>query len=190
MRTPRDLRLFALPCLVAALLVGCSASPDADPPGAPSAADLERLEELGEELRDAWEQLPEGPRTAHLQVGDCWGKQDDIDLEGHSCAEPHVYEVVGVVDDFDPAAFEGDGLSWLDAEIAKDEARTAICESAFEQYFGMPLHSDPVAGIAVDATPDYPMMPNLVVCSAHSGPDIEYYRGEVAGSYADRGFVN
>lgn len=164
----------------------------ADPPadlGADLEADLEELERLSEELQSAYDDLPEEFRGTALQVGDCWGVSGGVDFDPRPCTAPHIYEVIAVVDDFDPAEHVEQGLDWLAELQAEQEARDELCRTAFADYFGYPyLPSD--HGIAVEPTPEYPMEPNLVVCSAHSAPDVEYYRGEVEGSFADRGLTS
>lgn len=180
------------------LLGACASGGQGQPSGLPPQDNdsvQSDLEEAWKDLDEAWDDLPPEYRDQPLEVGDCWGRAPEhgVDLDARDCSEPHVYEIFAVIDDFDPEHFEADDASWIETQRAVAEARRDLCEAAFESYLGYPFTSDDPAishhGIAVDDTPDYPMSPHLVVCSAHSAPDVEVYRGEVQGSLADRGFT-
>lgn len=148
----------------------------------------ELMEEYHEEFGDSSE-LPGGFGSVPLQVGDCWGIESDIDFDPRPCSQAHIYEVNAVIDDFDPADYAEPGyedLGGFEQGQAEYEARISACEAAFAGYFGYPHDTD--HGIAYEPTPEHGI-PDLVVCSAHSSPDVEFYRDEVEGSLEDRGFI-
>jgi hypothetical protein len=116
-----------------------------------------------------------------IAVGHCWGRDAEVELDPFPCSEPHVYEVVGIIEDWDRDQYSGS----FDAMVEGDEAMMDACEAAGIAYFGY----DPLdEGIIVDHDqPQYWGHEDKLVCSAHSGPGTEYVRDEVVGSYADRG---
>lgn len=117
-----------------------------------------------------------------LAVGDCFGLEDEIQLDPIPCSGPHIYEVVGIVLDWPHEDYKGS----FEARVAGDEAMMRACEAEATSYFGY----DPVdVGIMVDHDrPQFWGHEDKVVCSAHSGPDVETVRDEVVGSFEDRGW--
>ncbi|NDL60662.1 septum formation family protein [Phytoactinopolyspora mesophila] len=120
-----------------------------------------------------------------LRTGQCWGLKESVEQDPIPCDQPHVYEVVGVFDDFDHDKSEGP----LTFEELQEEtaAKRELCEGAFAEYFGFSYEEQDTPTIVVDPMPTYLGQPELVVCSAHSGPGVETYMDEVVGSFADRG---
>ncbi|MBB0231946.1 septum formation family protein [Streptomyces calidiresistens] len=118
---------------------------------------LKELEDL--EGMDGWEGLGTG---APLNVGDCWGRATTVDHDPRSCDEPHVFEVVGVHEGFE--APEGEGLAGMQAE---QEARDAICEGLFAEYFGVSYNDQPTPMILVTPEP-VEMGSDRIVCSAYT----------------------
>jgi hypothetical protein len=179
--SPRRVTAWLLPTLIVGLAVlsGCSdneaerddgsqESPtSAVDPGASSG-------EVGGEVG-----LPVSEVT--LDVGDCWGRDDEIVLDPIPCSGPHIFEVVGMVTDWDHEQYAGG----FEQGVAEDEAMRDLCDGFAADYF----RRDPLDdGIATDhGEPKYYGQPEVVVCSAHSGPGVDPFRSEIEGSFADRG---
>lgn len=117
-----------------------------------------------------------------LSLGDCWGLEDEIELDPIPCDGPHVFEVVGIIEDWPYEQYEGG----FEEGAAGEDAMMDACDVEAAAYFGY----DPLdEGIMVDHdTPAFWGREDVVFCSAHSGPDVEYVRDEVVGSFADRGW--
>ncbi|MQS08738.1 septum formation family protein [Streptomyces alkaliphilus] len=143
-------------------------APPAAGAGEPDRADMAEweaeLEEALKELEDleGLEGLDDFGTGAPLNVGDCWGRATTVDHDPRSCDEPHVFEVVGVHEGFE--APEGEGLAGMQAE---EEAKEAICEGLFAEYFGVPYNDQPLPMILVTPEP-VEMGSDRIVCSAYT----------------------
>ncbi|GAB3116246.1 hypothetical protein GCM10027160_24820 [Streptomyces calidiresistens] len=91
-------------------------------------------------------------------VGDCWGGADAADRDPRPCEEPHVYEVIGV----------HDGVGEAD-----DAARTALCETSFADYFGVPPQEQGSPGLVIVPEP-VPAEADRVVCSVYTSTSEEH----------------
>lgn len=183
------------------VLVGCAGGPEGEEPVAPpppgtaatthqsSPGPASPSEVAEPEASSAASDAEEGGlddilggTNLPLAVGDCFGLEDEIQLDPIPCSGPHIFEVVGIVLDWPYEDYEGS----FEAGVAGDEAMRQACKSQATAYFGY----DPVdAGIMVDHNqPQFWGHEDKVVCSAHSGPDVETVRDEVVGSFEDRGW--
>lgn len=157
--------------MVPLAVAGCS-TPESDDDTAPD----ETTAAAGSEgetspVEDGLDLLTDEP---DLAIGDCWGLEDEIMLDPVPCDGPHIYEVVGIVEDWE-----------FELSIEADQAMMDACDAEAAAYFGY----DPVdEGIMV--APGEPKFAgqDLLYCSAHSGPDVEFVGDEVTGSFADRGW--
>lgn len=167
--------------LAAALsLAGCSGSSDSDEDfAAPPTAEETGTDpsEYDQELEDDESSLG-SVGGGHLQVGECWGLEDDVtSMSAIPCDGPHIYEVFASLDDFD--------YEQCNDIIAETEAREEYCEDAFSAYFDFPYEGQDTPIINSDAQPVYGDK-NVLVCSAHSGPGAGS-KQDVTGSFEDRG---
>lgn len=164
--------------LTAVLLSGCG---DEDPSTDEAAPATETSAEAGEE-QPSLDELTGLTSEFPLEVGDCWGLEDEIQLDPIPCDGPHIYEVAGIIYDWDYEQYQGG----FEEGVAGDEAMTDACAAEAAAYFGY----DPIdQGIMVDHNePKFWGHEDKVVCSARSGPDVEFVEDEVVGSFADRGW--
>ncbi|MDB1087971.1 hypothetical protein PJ985_10375 [Streptomyces sp. ACA25] len=104
-----------------------------------------------------------GDTSTDLTVGDCWGRAGKVDHDPRHCSEPHVFEVVGIDEEFD--------LGGADDLRAVAEARQERCEAHFAEYFGVGYNEQ--GNPRYDVT-DEPAIMNpgsetmLLVCSAYT----------------------
>lgn len=167
--------------LAAALaLAGCSGSSDSDEHfAAPPTAEEAGTDALEHDQELEYDENPFGAfGGGHLQVGECWGLEDDVtSVSAIPCDGPHIYEVFASLDDFDYEQY--------DDIIAETKAREEYCEDAFSAYFGFPYEGQDTPIINSDAQPVYGDK-NVLVCSAQGGPGAGSKR-DVIGSFEDRG---
>ncbi|SFF17595.1 hypothetical protein SAMN04488035_1810 [Flavimobilis marinus] len=122
-----------------------------------------------------------GQTEMPLEVGDCWGLEDEIQLDPIPCEGPHIYEVAAVIEDWPYEQYEGG----FEKGVEGDKAQHAACDAAAAAYFG-PGYQD--KGIVIDHNePKFMGHEDKIVCSAHGDPATETYEEEVTGSYESRG---
>ncbi|MCE7083024.1 septum formation family protein [Streptomyces sp. ST2-7A] len=152
----------------------CSSGPESPAAAPPVAEDFDAAEweaELEEALKDLEEMGDPGDLVGWddfgtgepLKVGDCWGRGTTVDHDPRSCTEPHVFEVVGVHEGFE-APEGGEGLDGMRAE---QDAKDAICEGLFAEYFGVSYNDQPLPMILVTPEP-VEMGSDRIVCSAYT----------------------
>ncbi len=167
--------------LATVLLAGCGDDDPSADEAAPTTDPAVAVEADEEEPVDAGD-LSGLTSDFPLEVGDCWGLEDEIELDPIPCDGPHIYEVAGIIYDWDYEQYEGG----FEEGVAGDEAMADACAAEAAAYFGY----DPIdQGIMVDHNePKFWGHEDKVVCSAHSGPDVEFVEDEVVGSFEDRGW--
>jgi hypothetical protein len=121
-----------------------------------------------------------GDTEVTLDVGDCWGLEDEVQLDPIPCDGPHIYEVVAIIEEWDHEPYEGG----FDARAAGEDALRDACDAASAGYFGGVVPEG--VTIAYDE-PEFMGRRDIVVCSAHGDMDTEVFREEVTSSYEDRG---
>lgn len=178
--------------LTAVLLAACGSSDDADPTPAPSSATTTTPDDATGDTGDATgdadaddEELSLddllGQTEITLAVGDCWGREDEIELDPIPCDGPHIYEVAAIIEDWPYEQYEGG----FEKGVEGDEAQRDACNAAARTYFGGDFSEQ---GITVAHNqPQFMGHEDTIVCSAHGAPDTEIFREEVTGSYESRG---
>lgn len=122
-----------------------------------------------------------GQTEMPLEVGDCWGLEDEIQLDPIPCDGPHIYEVAAIIEDWPYEQYEGG----FEKGIEGDEAQRDACDAAAQGYFGGDFTEQ---GISIDHNrPQFMGHEDTIVCSAHGAPDTDVFREEVTGSYESRG---
>lgn len=122
-----------------------------------------------------------GQTEMPLEVGDCWGLEDEIQLDPIPCDGPHIYEVAAIIEDWPYEQYEGG----FEKGVEGDEAQRDACDAAAQGYFGGDFSEQ---GISIDHNrPQFMGHEDTIVCSAHGAPDTDVFREEVTGSYESRG---
>src|SRR5699024_4083726 len=106
-----------------------------------------------------------GQTEMPLEVGDCWGLEDEIQLDPIPCDGPHIYEVAAIIEGWPYEQREGG----FEKGVEGYEAQRDACDAAVQGYFGGDFSEQ---GISIDHNrPQFMGHEDTIVCSAHGAAD-------------------